>query len=1074
MVARFGNRNNRAMTTRLSCLCLAAIGALMFAAPATAQQPPVGVGGEAWAGIQEQIEAERHKITESDRPGRLYRADNPVQRFTAHFGAEDVVIVPRGRGEPAWELGMRLTAWGAAHDLQPVHPAGAIAEDNRVEYRRGPLTEWYINTTMGLEQGFTIEAPPGNDIDELVLEMTLAGDLTPVFSKSEQGVTFKREGSTAILTYTGLLAWDAVGEPLDARMELEAGGTRLLLVVSIPNAAWPITVDPIFTQVAKLLPTPRLHYYYTGFGVSVAVDSEFMVVGLEDDENGTKAGAAYVFQRDHGGTNNWGQVARLVAADGAAQDYFGDAVSISGDTIVVGAWGDDDNGSSSGSAYVFQRDQGGPGSWGQVVKVTANDGGYSDHFGYSVSISGDTICVGAATDDDNGYFSGSAYIFERDQGGPNAWGEIVKITPVDGSYGDRFGTSVSISGETAVVGAHQDDDNGTDSGSAYVFHRDHGGPEVWGQIAKITPSDGAFNDRFGFSLAIAGDTAVIGSEWDDDNGSSSGSAFVFQRDQGGIDAWGQVAKITPADGGEDNRFGHSVSIIGDTALVGSYSDDDNGDYSGSAYVFQRNQGGTDAWGEVAKITPADGATGDVFGDSVALSGDNAVVGATGDDDFDSSSGSTYIFGRDQGGPDAWGQVTKRSCPGALTARDDVFGTSVSISADTAIIGAPHYPNNPTEIGSAYVFQRNQDGTDAWGLTTRLTNDDGEGGDWFGYTVSVSGDAAIVGAWGDDINGAYSGSVYVFRRDHGGPDSWGQVAKITPLDGAVAHYFGYSVSMSGDIAIVGAFGDGDNGSYSGSAYVFQRDHGEPDSWGQVAKITPLDGAEEDYFGVSVSISSDTAVVGAHVDDDLGENSGSAYVFQRDLGGPDAWGQLAKLTASDGEPGDRFGSSVAISDETLIVGAPKDDDNLSNSGSAYIFRRNQDGSDAWVQISKITPTGGVEDERFGASITVREDTAMIGASGNYPATIPGSAYIFRREPSAPNTWRQVARITPADGTAGIEFGRSVSLSGGIAIIGAPRSNSIGTDSGSAYVFTISDAFFADGFETGDTSGWSGTVP
>ena len=169
----FGFHARQGLVSRSRLLCLALSSVFVLAVVgANADGPPVGESSEAWAGIQAQIEAERHTITESERPGRIYRADNPTQRFTAHFGSEDVALVPRGGGEPAWELGLRLTSWGVAHDLQQVNFATATAYDNRVEYRRGPLTEWYVNTTMGLEQGFTIEAPPADDITELVLEMT--------------------------------------------------------------------------------------------------------------------------------------------------------------------------------------------------------------------------------------------------------------------------------------------------------------------------------------------------------------------------------------------------------------------------------------------------------------------------------------------------------------------------------------------------------------------------------------------------------------------------------------------------------------------------------------------------------------------------------------------------------------------------------------------------------------------------------------------------------------------------------------------------------------------------------------
>jgi hypothetical protein len=367
------------------------------------------------------------------------------------------------------------------------------------------------------------------------------------------------------------------------------------------------------------------------------------------------------------------------------------------------------------------------------------------------------------------------------------------------------------------VGAWGDDDNGSTSGSAYVFRRNQSGPDAWGQVAKITPADGAYGDSFGWSVAISDDTAVIGAHLDDDNGSNSGSAYVFRRDQGGPDNWGQIAKITAADGAAYAYFGWSVTISADTAVVGADGDDDNGEDSGSAYVFQREHGGTDAWGQVSKITPVDGAEEDYFGTSVSISGNTAVVGAYGDDYSGTDSGSAYVFQRDQGGPNAWGQLTKIAATDG--AAGDEYGYSVSINGDITVVGAPKDDDNNTNSGSAYILQRDQSGPNAWAQTAKITAADGEYGDSFGGSVAISGDIVVVGAYGDDDNGSYTGSAYVFRRDQGGPDAWGQVAKITAAGGAVVDYFGWSVSISGDNAIVGGWGDNDLGEYAGAAYVF---------------------------------------------------------------------------------------------------------------------------------------------------------------------------------------------------------------------------------------------------------------
>jgi len=319
-------------------------------------------------------------------------------------------------------------------------------------------------------------------------------------------------------------------------------------------------------------------------------------VGAPFDDDiavGVNAGSAYVFAKDQGGVNNWGQVKKITASDIAGADIFGFSVSISGDTVIVGARGDDDAGSESGSAYIFAKDQGGVNNWGQVKKIIASDDEAGDRFGTSVSISGNTAIVGALGDDDAclptiniNCNSGSAYVFDRNQGGANNWGEVTKLTAVPApTQDDQFCTSVSISGDTTIVGAPFDDDVASATGSAYVFDRNQGGANNWGQVIKLTASDAAGGDFFGTSVSISGDTTIVGAYRDDDTASDSGSAYEFGRDVGGADNWGQVKKLTASDAAASDSFSFSVSISGNTAIGGAFGDDDKGSSSGSAYVF---------------------------------------------------------------------------------------------------------------------------------------------------------------------------------------------------------------------------------------------------------------------------------------------------------------------------------------------------------------------------------------------------------------------------------------------------------------------------------------------------------
>jgi len=309
----------------------------------------------------------------------------------------------------------------------------------------------------------------------------------------------------------------------------------------------------------------------------------------------------------------WIENDKLTASDGASFDFFGECVSIDGDYAIIGAWLDDDNGEDCGSAYIFKRTGI---NWTQQAKLIASDGEPGDHFGCSVSIDGDYAIVGAWLDDDNGGDCGSAYIFKRN--GIN-WTQQAKLTASDGSV--NFGRSVSIDGDYAIIGAHGD--NGF-TGAAYIFKRIG---TAWTEEAKLIASDGEKIDCFGRSVSIDGEYAVIGAY-------VAGSAYIFKRN-GTI--WTQQAKMT----GIENSFAFSVSIYGDYAIIGDYVIND---HKGMAYIFKRN--GT-TWSEEAKLTASDGEKLEFFGKSVSIDGEYAIIGASSDDENGEDSGSAYVFKRNQ-------------------------------------------------------------------------------------------------------------------------------------------------------------------------------------------------------------------------------------------------------------------------------------------------------------------------------------------------------------------------------------------------------------------------------------------
>ncbi len=770
------------------------------------------------------------------------------------------------------------------------------------------------------------------------------------------------------------------------------------------------------------------------FGYSVAIDGDTMIVGALADDVGANSnqGSAHVYRWTGSG---WTFEATLTATGGAAFEDFGYSVAISGDTALVGARSDDVGANADqGSAYVFTR---AGTTWTQQAQLIATGGAAGDQFGSSVALSGDTALVGAVNDDVGASVNqGSAYVFTRSG---TTWTQQAQLTATGGAASDQFGNSVALSGDTALVGASDDDVGAnTDQGSAYVFTRLG---STWTQQAQITATGGAASDLFGSSVALSGDTALVGANGDDVGANvNQGSAYVFTR-SGTI--WTQQAQLTATGGATSDLFGVSVALSGDTALVGAYADDVGANVNqGSAYVFTRS--GT-TWTQQAQLTATDGAAGDFFSISVALSGDTALVGA----DFDgvganSGQGSAWVFSRI--GTKWIGPDLQMLATGGVAG--DNFGTSVAISGDTALVGAYFDDVGAnSDQGSAYVFTRS--GT-TWTQQAQLTATGGAAGDNFGISVALLGDTALVGAFADDVGANVNqGSAYVFTRSG---STWTQQAQLTATGGAASDLFGISVALSGDTALVGASGD-DVGANTdqGSAYVFTR---SGTTWTQQAQLTATDGAASDRFGVSVALGGgvgDTALIGANRDD-VGANAdqGSAYVFSRS---GTTWTQQAQLTATGGAVNDQFGVSVALSGDTAIVGAGLDDVGANaDQGSASVFTRS---GTTWTQQAQLTATGGAANDRFGISVALgggAGDTALVGASGDDVGanTDQGSAYTFTRSGT---TWTQQAQLTASDGAANDNFGFSVALSGDTALVGAYRDN-VGAnfEQGSAWTFDV----------------------
>lgn len=347
------------------------------------------------------------------------------------------------------------------------------------------------------------------------------------------------------------------------------------------------------------------------YGYDVATDGQTIVVGARgDDLVGNDAGSARVYEFIG---DVWTEVITLSAGDAQASDLFGQAVAVDGEWLVVGSPFDDDAGSASGAVYVYQRLAG---AWtfdGKLVPLALEAG---DNFGSAVAIDGTRLVIGATGDDDQGMNAGAAYVCEYSDG---SWTEQGKLTASGVGIGDRFGSSVDVSGDRIVVGAPLDDDVGINSGSAYVFELD--GARTWTLASMLTLIDGATMDEFGGSVSIDGDLIAVGARRHDFVANDAGAVFIFEP---GARSWMRTDRIVSPSGAAGDHFGNDVSLAGQRLLVGARLDDNQGADSGSALLFARDDGDWSLQEQLIRDIVDDG---DFYGWAVALSADHAIVAA---------------------------------------------------------------------------------------------------------------------------------------------------------------------------------------------------------------------------------------------------------------------------------------------------------------------------------------------------------------------------------------------------------------------------------------------------------------
>jgi hypothetical protein len=730
---------------------------------ASTDDVPEGLAKSDWQSIRAVYEAGRHAFQQVPGKDGVWQARNPGQQWLTTFDQRGFEAQPQNGG---WSWGLELHSYGFGEKQIPISGSPTVkAEGQRLSYQwDAAVQEWWVNDQRGLEHGFTVAQRPHLVVSSsasrpvtppLVFTLSTRGNLRPTITADSQGVLFQDATGATVLNYTGLKVWDADGKPLASHFEA-AGETRVRLLVDERTARYPITIDPIAHQ-------------------------------------------AYLKASNTGGESPGN-------GDG---DGFGWSVAISGNTVVVGAYFEgsnatgvnaaasggtgtqaDNSARGSGAAYVFTRNGT---TWSQQAYLKASNTEAYDSFGWSVAISVDTVVVGAINEASN-----------------------------------ATGVNATVSGGTGT----QADNSAPGSGAAYVFTRNG---TSWSQQAYLKASNTGTIDQFGSSVAVSGDIIIVGAYGESSNATGinaavsggtgtqadnsaafSGAAYVFTRTTG---VWSQEAYLKASNTGEDDNFGYSVAVAGDTAVVGAYGDDSNAtgvnaavsggtgtqadnsaDLSGATYVFVRGDG---VWSQQAYLKASNTGASDQFGWSVAINGDSLVVGALNEasnatgvnaallggagtqaDNSASGSGAAYVFKRSGG---LW--VQEAYLKASNNGTNDLFGWSVAVADDTLVVTAIGESSNATGVnaavtggsgtqadnsssnsGAAYIFNRS---AGQWHQQVYLKASNTGAFDDFGSSAALSRDAVIIGSryeasnatgvGGSQTNNsaAGSGAAYIF-------------------------------------------------------------------------------------------------------------------------------------------------------------------------------------------------------------------------------------------------------------------------------------------------------------------------
>ncbi|MCP4344379.1 MAG: hypothetical protein GY795_02510, partial [Desulfobacterales bacterium] len=1008
------------------------------------QELPSGVSSDWWGGVQENIRSSEYCISWQDITGipgldAAYQSPNRAHNLRTYYTPEGIRVIPRTENGMSWIWGLSLTGYGYEEGAGPVGSARLKPSENRMEYIRSGLTEWYLNDEKGLEQGFTLLSPPDplspftSESSLLALEMTVSGTLTPHLKNSGEGLEFTTSGGVTVISFGSLHAYDAEGRDLPARFELK--DSLLSILVDADGALWPVTVDPVATSEWTAESNQANAYFGWSAGTAGDVNNDGyadVIVGADYYDNGeSNEGRAYVY---HGSASGLSASPDWTAESNQAGASFGISVGTAGDVnndgyadVIVGAYLYDNGESDEGRAFVYH---GSASGLSASPDWTAESNQATAYFGYSVGTAGDVnndgyadVIVGAKYYDNGESDEGGAFVYHGSASGLSATPDWTAESNQASAW---FGISVGTAGDVnndgyadVIVGAYQYDNGESNEGRAYVYHGSASGLSASPDWTAESNQVGA---SFGVSVGTAGDVnndgyadVIVGAFYFDNGETDEGRAFVYYGSASGIDASEDWSAESNQAGAE---FGCSMGTAGDVnndgyadVIVGACNYDNGEADEGGAFVYHGSASGLNAapdWSAESNQTSAN------FGRSVGTAGDvnndgyaDVIVGAFWYDNGEADEGRAYVYHGSASGLNAASDWTAESNQASAW-----FGNSVGTAGDVnndgyadVIVGAPYFDNGEADEGGAYVYHGSASGLNAAPDWTAESN---QASATFGCSAGTAGDVnndgyadVIVGAIWYDNGEADEGRAYVY---HGSASGLNAAPDCTAESNQASAWFGISAGTAGDVnndgyadVIVGAYKYDNGETDEGAAFVW---------YGTGVAVKDSDGSLTPGTGVTEPVAlpstAASAVAAVNIFDFILTDGGTSDALSLDvtqvilstsgtgdftkviwrLNGPDA----SDVTGVYSAPGNTItfsGLTISVADgtsETYTVNAYYSDNTLLTGGQTYILS-----------------TDGDTDLTVDGDKTQMSATVSINNSTGTTVDITGTSLVFATQPS-----------------------------------------------------------------------------